>query len=90
MAGADRARYRGPCNGGASMTDTGSSGTKNEGTAGAEPAATSLAALIGVPTLQAIQDTFATVFGLPTSIVNADGTPVTAITNRVPFCEDLT
>ncbi|MSX12282.1 MAG: GAF domain-containing protein, partial [Actinobacteria bacterium] len=49
-----------------------------------------LAALIGVPTLQAIQDTFATVFGLPTSIVNADGTPVTAITNRVPFCEDLT
>ncbi len=49
-----------------------------------------LAALIGVPALQAIQDAFASVFGLPTTIVNADGSPVTAITNRVAFCEDLT
>jgi DNA-binding PucR family transcriptional regulator/ligand-binding sensor protein/GAF domain-containing protein len=72
------------------MTDIDSSDTMNEAATGGELAETSLAALIGVPTLQAIQDTFAQVFGLPTSIVNADGSPVTAITNRVPFCEDLT
>jgi ligand-binding sensor protein/GAF domain-containing protein len=46
--------------------------------------------LIGVRELQSIQDTFARVFGLPTNIVNPDGTPVTEITNRVHFCEDLT
>lgn len=49
-----------------------------------------LDALIGAPTLQAIQDTFAQVFGLPTGIVNVDGSAVTTITNRVSFCEDLT
>jgi ligand-binding sensor protein/GAF domain-containing protein len=46
--------------------------------------------LIDVGTLQSIQDTFARVFGLPTGIFNPDGTPVTEITNRVAFCEDLT
>ncbi|MEA2249545.1 MAG: hypothetical protein QOH46_4074 [Solirubrobacteraceae bacterium] len=49
-----------------------------------------LSDLIGVRELQSIQDTFARVFGLPTNIVNPDGTPVTEITNRVHFCEDLT
>jgi ligand-binding sensor protein len=46
--------------------------------------------LIDVGTLQSIQDTFARVFGLPTGIFNPDGTPVTEITNRSAFCEDLT
>jgi ligand-binding sensor protein/GAF domain-containing protein len=50
----------------------------------------SLADLIDVGTLQSIQDTFARVFGLPTGIFDPDGTPVTEITNRVAFCEDLT
>lgn len=50
----------------------------------------SLADLIDVGTLQSIQDTFARVFGLPTGIFDPDGTPVTQITNRVAFCEDLT
>lgn len=72
------------------MSDTDSGGLVNLEEAGEALAEMSLAALIGVPTLQAIQDTFAQVFGLPTSIVNRDGTPVTAITNRVSFCEDLT
>lgn len=72
------------------MTEFDSSKTMHQAAASGELAQTSLAELIGVPTLQAIQDTFAQVFGLPTSIVNADGSPVTAITNRVAFCEDLT
>ena len=46
--------------------------------------------IIGVGELQAIQDTFARVFGLPTCIINPDGSAVTEITNRVSFCEDLT
>jgi ligand-binding sensor protein/sugar diacid utilization regulator/GAF domain-containing protein len=46
--------------------------------------------LIDVRTLQAIQDTFARAFGLPTVIVHPDGSNATDITNRVTFCEDLT
>ncbi len=46
--------------------------------------------LIDVRTLQSIQDTFARAFGLPTVIVNPDGTNATDITHRVTFCEDLT
>jgi sugar diacid utilization regulator/ligand-binding sensor protein/putative methionine-R-sulfoxide reductase with GAF domain len=46
--------------------------------------------LIDVATLQSIQDTFARAFGLPTVIVNPDGTNATAITHRLSFCEDLT
>ncbi len=72
------------------MTDIDSGSAISDQDKGGEQAAMSLASLIGVPTLQAIQDTFAQVFGLPTSIVNCDGSAVTAITNRVGFCEDLT
>ncbi len=46
--------------------------------------------LIEVSTLQAIQDTFARVFGLPTVIVDPTGRNLTNITHRVRFCEDLT
>jgi sugar diacid utilization regulator/ligand-binding sensor protein/putative methionine-R-sulfoxide reductase with GAF domain len=46
--------------------------------------------LIDVSTLQSIQDTFARAFGLPTVIINPDGTNATAITHRHSFCEDLT
>lgn len=46
--------------------------------------------LIDVATLQSIQDTFAKAFGLPTVIINPDGTNATAITHRQRFCEDLT
>jgi ligand-binding sensor protein/sugar diacid utilization regulator/GAF domain-containing protein len=46
--------------------------------------------LIDVRTLQSIQDTFARAFGLPTVIVNPDGSNATDITHRVTFCEDLT
>ena len=72
------------------MTDIDSSDASNEASTSGVLTEPTLAELIGVPTLQAIQDTFAQVFGLPTSIVNADGSPVTAITNRVALCEDLT
>jgi sugar diacid utilization regulator/ligand-binding sensor protein/GAF domain-containing protein len=46
--------------------------------------------LIDVEALQSIQDTFARAFGLPTAILNPDGTYATEITNRHAFCEDLT
>ena len=46
--------------------------------------------VIGVDTLQAIQDAFAQAFGLPTVIVDTVGRNVTEITHRVAFCEDLT
>lgn len=46
--------------------------------------------LIDVATLQSIQDTFARAFGLPTVIVNPDGSNATTITHRLSFCEDLT
>jgi ligand-binding sensor protein/sugar diacid utilization regulator/GAF domain-containing protein len=46
--------------------------------------------LIGVETLQSIQDTFARTFGLPTVIIDPLGRNVTEITHRVRFCEDLT
>jgi GAF domain-containing protein/ligand-binding sensor protein len=46
--------------------------------------------VIGVDTLQAIQDAFARAFGLPTVIVDTTGRNVTEITHRVAFCEDLT
>jgi ligand-binding sensor protein/sugar diacid utilization regulator/GAF domain-containing protein len=46
--------------------------------------------LIDVTALQAIQDTFAKVFGLPTVIVDPSGRNITNITHRVAFCEDLT
>jgi ligand-binding sensor protein/sugar diacid utilization regulator/GAF domain-containing protein len=46
--------------------------------------------LIDVDALQAIQDTFAKVFGLPTVIVDRTGRNITNITHRVSFCEDLT
>ena len=46
--------------------------------------------LIGVETLQSIQDTFARAFGLPTVITDTEGKNVTAITHRVTLCEDLT
>ncbi len=46
--------------------------------------------LIGVETLQSIQDTFAQAFGLPTVIVDTNGVNATTITHRVTFCEDLT
>lgn len=46
--------------------------------------------VIGVDTLQAIQDAFARAFGIPTVIVDTTGRNVTEITNRVAFCEDLT
>ncbi|MFM8561152.1 MAG: PocR ligand-binding domain-containing protein [Solirubrobacterales bacterium] len=59
--------------------------------AGGEPGdGLTLDSLIGAPTLQAIQDSFAEVFDLPTGIFNPDGSPVTNITGRVSFCEDLT
>lgn len=54
------------------------------------PARWKLTDLIDVQTLQSIQDTFATVFGLPTVIVDPDGRNLTEITQRLPFCEDLT
>ena len=46
--------------------------------------------LISVETLQSIQDTFARAFGLPTVIIDTEGTNATNITHRVTFCEDLT
>jgi ligand-binding sensor protein/sugar diacid utilization regulator/putative methionine-R-sulfoxide reductase with GAF domain len=46
--------------------------------------------LISVETLQSIQDAFARVFALPTVIVDTNGVDATAITHRLPFCEDLT
>jgi ligand-binding sensor protein/sugar diacid utilization regulator/GAF domain-containing protein len=46
--------------------------------------------LISVETLQSIQDTFARAFGLPTVIVDTNAENATAITHRLPFCEDLT
>lgn len=46
--------------------------------------------LIGVETLQSIQDTFARAFGLPTVIIDTEGVNATAITHRVTLCEDLT
>ena len=46
--------------------------------------------LISVDTLQSIQDTFARAFGLPTVIVDTNAENATAITHRLPFCEDLT
>lgn len=49
-----------------------------------------LADLLGVEMLQAIQDSFAHAFGLPTVIVDRHGRNVTEITHRVAFCEDLT
>ena len=49
-----------------------------------------LADLLGVETLQAIQDSFAHAFRLPTVIVDRRGRSVTEITHRVAFCEDLT
>src|SRR3954453_16073168 len=49
-----------------------------------------LAELVSIETLQSIQDTFASAFGLPTVIVAPDGVPATQFTNRLAFCEDLT
>jgi ligand-binding sensor protein/GAF domain-containing protein len=49
-----------------------------------------LADLLGVEMLQAIQDSFAHAFGLPTVIVDRHGRNVTEITHRVAFCEDMT
>src|ERR1039458_3139836 len=46
--------------------------------------------LSDVEVLQSIQDTFATVFGLPTVIIDSSGRNVTNITHRLRFCEDLT
>lgn len=46
--------------------------------------------LIGVETLQSIQDTFARAFGLPTVITDTEGRNATEITHRVTLCEDLT
>src|SRR5262245_48257148 len=49
-----------------------------------------LAELVSIETLQSIQDTFASAFGLPTVIVDPDGEPATQFTHRLGFCEDLT
>ncbi|HEY3947337.1 MAG TPA: PocR ligand-binding domain-containing protein [Solirubrobacteraceae bacterium] len=49
-----------------------------------------LADVMGVETLQAIQDAFARAFGLPTVIIDTSGRNITEITHRVAFCEDLT
>ena len=46
--------------------------------------------LISVETLQSIQDAFARAFALPTVIVDTNGVDATAITHRLPFCEDMT
>ena len=46
--------------------------------------------LLGVEMLQAIQDSFAHAFRLPTVIVDRRGQNITEITHRVAFCEDLT
>jgi ligand-binding sensor protein/sugar diacid utilization regulator/GAF domain-containing protein len=46
--------------------------------------------LIDLERLQSIQDTFASVFNLPTVIIDTAGNNITEITHRVSFCEDLT
>ena len=46
----------------------------------------SLSDVIGVATLQQIQDAFARAFGLPTVILDSAGSNVTEITHRVAFC----
>ena len=56
----------------------------------ASPPRWHLTDLISVETLQSIQDAFARAFALPTVIVDPNGVDATAITHRLPFCEDLT
>lgn len=48
-----------------------------------------LVELIGQQNLQAIQDSFAVAFDIPTVVLDHEGHNVNEITHRVAFCEDL-
>src|SRR4051812_8833576 len=63
---------------------------RGRGMAAPAPRRWRLAELVSIETLQSIQDTFASAFGLPTVIVDPDGEPATQFTHRLGFCEDLT